>query len=495
LSYTIRVVKGGALIFIMSILATALGYLLRLFLARNLSVEEFGLFYAVSAFVAIFWLFKDIGTGHAVVKFIPELSVKRKFSAIKTIILFLISFQFFIGFILFTILILFSDYIAINFFHSIQAKSIIQIFAIEIFFASNILKNILQGLQKIKEFASIEFFRLLLIFFVIFILLPVTAVKVAWAYVIASLIIQIIFLFNVFSFLKNYKLNFAFVKSRLVKRIFKFSLMAFIGSVAGTIISYTDTLVLTFFRTTSEVGIYQVALPTSQLLWVFATSLSAILFPILSEMWAKNEKEKLLKGVSILIKLSFVFMIPLILIILSFPKLIINILFGSSYLGASTPLQILSVGAVFYTLMLIYSTTLYAIGKPEINTKIVILVGLLNLIMNILLVPILGVIGASLTSLLSFIMGFLFSVYFSKKFIRIKIQYFSLLKAFIVGMVSLSLIYFIKLFLVVEVLLKITISLLVGFGFYIIVVLYIILDQEDYNILKRIMPFFRFKKV
>ena len=70
-SYTERIVKGSAWVFFIGVAATIIGYLLRIFLARTLTVTEFGLFYAVLAFLSFFYWFKELGIGSDLVKYIP----------------------------------------------------------------------------------------------------------------------------------------------------------------------------------------------------------------------------------------------------------------------------------------------------------------------------------------------------------------------------------------------------------------------------------------
>ena len=82
--YAEKLAKGSLIIFAFSITTAIIGYLLRVYLARNLTVAEFGLFYAVMALVSFFWLVKDLGVGTTLVKFIPEFLVKKKYSEIKS---------------------------------------------------------------------------------------------------------------------------------------------------------------------------------------------------------------------------------------------------------------------------------------------------------------------------------------------------------------------------------------------------------------------------
>ena len=65
------------MVFITIIIGSFLAYLIRIILARNLSIEGYGLFYAVFTFIVFFSLFKDIGLRNAGVKFIAEYIFKR----------------------------------------------------------------------------------------------------------------------------------------------------------------------------------------------------------------------------------------------------------------------------------------------------------------------------------------------------------------------------------------------------------------------------------
>ena len=83
MSYTKLAVKGAATVFIISILAAFLGYVARFILARNLAVEDFGLFYSVFAFLGMFGVFKSLGFDRALAKFIPEFMHNKNYNQIK----------------------------------------------------------------------------------------------------------------------------------------------------------------------------------------------------------------------------------------------------------------------------------------------------------------------------------------------------------------------------------------------------------------------------
>jgi len=483
-NYAEKIVKGSFVIFILGIVTTIIGYLLRLYLARNLTVADFGLFYATLSFISLFWVFKDFGIGSAIAKYIPEFYVKEKFSFIKTTIMSIFLVQIAISIIIFALIFVFSDYISVSFFHNINAKPILQILSIEILVATTIIRPVLQGLQKIHAYALVELVRIVSVFAFVFFLIYYGTAGIALSYLFASIIVQIIFLAYIFRITGKMKGR---TKIIFDKKLFSFGFFIFIGGLAGFLVAYTDTLVLTFFRTANEVGLYQVAMPTSQLLWFFAGSLTIVLYPIMAEIWAKNHKDLLAVGISFLVKFSMIFMMPFVLIIIAFPDIVINLIFGPRYISASLSLQILGIGAIFYTLMTILSTAINAIGRPDINMKIIWIIAIFNLIGNLIFVPLLGIIGASIISTLSFFLGFLILALYTKKHITVSIPWSSLMGAFLSGIAALLVIYIIKGALIIEnSIAEATISIIPALIFYFVLISRTkIIKKNDLEIFKK----------
>src|SRR3989338_8066069 len=60
-NYARHFVQSSMFVFMLQIAGVFIGYLLRLTLTRTMTVEEYGLLYAVMAFTGIFILFRDLG--------------------------------------------------------------------------------------------------------------------------------------------------------------------------------------------------------------------------------------------------------------------------------------------------------------------------------------------------------------------------------------------------------------------------------------------------
>ena len=112
-NYSSKLVRGAAIIFIASLFSSALGYLIRIVLARKLTPEEFGLFFAVYNVILIVGWLKGFGLSSAIGKFIPELNIQKNNVGIKSILIFVSVFTL-LSNILFFLIIYFSPSTFIN---------------------------------------------------------------------------------------------------------------------------------------------------------------------------------------------------------------------------------------------------------------------------------------------------------------------------------------------------------------------------------------------
>jgi O-antigen/teichoic acid export membrane protein len=484
MSYAHRITKATFTILAFSLATALLGYFLKIYLARNLSTESFGLFYAVLSLTALLFLLKDMGLGPALAKYLPEFYHKKDFKNLKSAILFSYFFQFLAGILIAIIFYLNSDYISANFFHNAGATPVLIVMLAELVIASSTVKFVLQGLQFIKSYAAVELLRIIFVLFFVLFFISNGTVGVAMSYLFASLSMQIIFSIYIISKTRKMKAENC-TDRKIFKMIVKFGSYFFFGGVAGFLIAYTDTLVLTALRTLNEVGLYQVAISTSQVLWGIALALSVVLMPVISEMWIKNEKEKVSKGISFLLKYTMVILIPAMILMVAFSEIVINLLFGFRYLEASSSLQILAFGAVFYSLMTIYATTLASIGRPDISTKITILVGVFNLFANIILIQIIGIIGAAVATTTAYFIGFCVYHKYFRHLINVNIHKLDIIKIIIGTFLSLFIIYISKEMLVIDVFIESIITVIIAILFYMLFILRIrIIEKDDISILR-----------
>ncbi|MAE43271.1 hypothetical protein CMO93_05850 [Candidatus Woesearchaeota archaeon] len=493
-SYTKSAVKGATVVLIISLVAAFLGYIVRFMLARNLTVEEFGLFYAVFAFLGLIGIFKSLGFDKALVKFIPEFIHKKEKDFIKSSIIYVTIIQLITNSIIIIAVYLFSDFLASHFFNNPQAGIVLRLMAIAFFIDSFVfvLKFAFQGFKKMAYFSGLDLIRMLLIVAIIFIGLKLNygLLSPIVAYIVVPFILMIIFgwilIKNVFP---EFFASKFIVDKILLKKIAHYSIFILATTVGVVILGYTDIIMLTYFSGLTSVALYSVALPTAKVLLYFPRAINSILFPLTSELWAKKKEKILVEGMRALYKYSFIIMIPLVFMMFSFADLIINVFFGKDYILATNTMKILSIGMIFATVNGICSEFFSGIGKPQIYSKIVYYAAIFNVIANLILIPILGIIGAAITTSLSYFIMMLMSLINIRKFIAVTFPIKVWIKTSMVGLLFVLIISTLKKIIMFNVWVEVLIVLAISGIFYIILLFLskVLTIDEVKDLYKRIL--------
>jgi len=300
MNYTKSLVRGSGIVFIVTILSALLGYLLRILLARNLTIEEYGLFYAVFAFVNVIASFRGFGVGQALIKYIPEFKFNKKYSLIKKGVIYYFSLQFISFILILGIVFLFADKLAVNYFKDLTSINILILLSLASFFAifESLFHVLFLGYRKSGHYAFTTFFQMFMVVIVSFLLLKmgVGYLAPAYGYLVASIISGVVYYF-IFRKMSPqfFKVNFSY-DPKFFKKLTLFGLPLTASAIIGSSIGQLDVLILTYFTSLKEVALYSIALPISMLLRHFSKSISLIVIPISSEIYLKN-RSLLLEGI------------------------------------------------------------------------------------------------------------------------------------------------------------------------------------------------------
>jgi len=436
-NYTRRTIKGASITFLFSVMAAIVIYIFRVMLARHLGPTEYGLFYAVFTFIIFFLFIRDLGLGSALVKFISKFRALRKYNSIKTSISSVLLFQLissvFLGIILFS----FSDYLALYYFKNRISSTIIRILALYIVGSVSfiIIKGIFRGFQEMTLYASVELSKNVLVITLTYIFFQngIGIMAPVWAYTITSF--ALFFLYLPFAMKKFSFFSYKIIEFKpIFKKIIFFGIPLFATSIADRVIGYIDTLFLTYFRSLSEVGIYNVILPSVLLLLKFGFAFSAIIFPLVSEISEKKNLMALKKGIILFYKYIFVILIPPFIVVSQYANELIISLFGVEYGGGITAFQILLFGVFLFNLALINNNIIAAFGEPKMVARITIFAAIFNVIANLILIPKYGIFGAALTTTISYSIVTILTVKYMKNKFYLKLPYLIWIKqAFIAG--------------------------------------------------------------
>jgi len=200
---------------------------------------------------------------------------------------------------------------------------------------------------------------------------------------------------------------------KIIKSLLSLGIVYAISLLVINLNYKTDIIILDELSTPYELGIYSKGSGITQYLWQIPMIFSTIVFA--RSAVSKNSKAFSLK-VAQLLRLSFI-AIGLGGIVLYFlSDLIIVGMYGVEFKGSISVLNYLLPGVLILTIYKVMNMDLAGRGKPWISMKAMLPALVLNILLNIWLIPSMGANGAAVSSTISYsLAGLLFLVFYSKE--------------------------------------------------------------------------------
>ncbi len=187
------------------------------------------------------------------------------------------------------------------------------------------------------------------------------------------------------------------------KELFVYSMPLLAAEILFTLMLWTDTLMLGYFKTTEVVASYNAAYPIAQLLSVVITSIGFLYVPIVSKLYGSNQITEIGTINASSTKWCFMLTFPVFVLMFLFPDILLNLFYGLRYTGASSVLQILALGFIMNSYFGLNYYTLMSTGKSSFIMYCTLISAILNIVLNLLLIPLYGMLGAAIASACSFI--------------------------------------------------------------------------------------------
>src|SRR3989344_529875 len=219
----------------------------------------------------------------------------------------------------------------------------------------------------------------------------------------------------IFAFVLLYKskyLTFSFVRLDNIRKFFNYGKFTFAINVGNQIQTFFDSFLISILLGPIQVGFYSVAYNLFNELNRIPKLVSESAFPKLlssDRTYSKIIFNKILKY------LSFV-QIPLSIVLLVFSKEIITLIYGSTYSPSFIVFSILS-SSLLFSHYWVSNIILLSNNKPLKMTLSLFFSIIFNILLNLFLIPKYGIIGAAVSTLISFVVYYsISSLYLGKEY-------------------------------------------------------------------------------
>lgn len=421
-------IKGSAYNFL-SLLASKFGGLVfTVILARMLLPELFGIYALVLSIVTVILAFTDLGIDNTFVRYISDSIGKGNKKLSRGYIRYIFKIKFFLILFSVILLLIISKYLS----NSVYNNPII--FYPLLFSCLFIISESLRGFFGTifiasKDFKSAVFFDISLqvlkiIFSVFAILIFTNSLQISGifiAFFVSNFVTLMLMFFVLLKrdksllFGKTEKFDKSQINSYWKYVVFASVSLVFFGSI--------DTLMLGKFVPSEYIGYYRAAM--SLIITISSIfSLSWAFFPIFTQIKGRRFHRGFNKILRYIIMLS----IPATAGIIFLSNYLIKLIYGDSYMLATSSIYFLSLLILTTPLIGLYSIIFQSKEKPKIVSKSVLSSLLINIILNILVIilfknkPLFILAGVGLATSFSRIILLGLLVYYAKKEFNFKVK-------------------------------------------------------------------------
>lgn len=189
-------------------------------------------------------------------------------------------------------------------------------------------------------------------------------------------------------------------RARHFRGILSFAKYAWLGGLRSKAFNWVDIALLGFFVSNAFIGYYTAAWNIAQFLVVFGTAISRTLFPEMSESAVADDSETVSDLLNTALSFAGLIMIPGLVGGTLIGGQLLRV-YGPDFTQAWLVLSVLIFATLLQSYQKQFTTTLNALDRPDIAFKINLVFIVSNIVLNVVLIVVYGWIGAAVATALS----------------------------------------------------------------------------------------------
>lgn len=412
-----------------NVLVVLKGIILLAILTKFLGVKNYGIWAQLMVTVGLMGPLVRLGFPYSLVRFLAAEKDKKEIQeGVYSVLIFIL----FIALIMSFFAILFADNIA----EFLQSPPIlIKILSFAILFEA-LIAVFFSVFQTFQEMNKYSYF---MVFFVAAeVILIAAAILMGYGLygaVIAFLAARIAIFILLFGYVVR-KIGIKIPTFSKIKEYLNFGIPTVASGISYWIVTSSDRYLITIFLGIIYVGYYSPAYALGNILNFLIWPISFVLFPVISKFYDENNLNETKVYLKYSLKYFLLIAIPSVFGLSFLSRQLLEI-FSTREIASNAyyiaPLIVSSI--LLYGISDIFSQILTLVKKTKIVGSIWGFSALLNLILNIVFIPKLGILGAGLSTLLVYISAFLLIWYFSFKELRFEIDWIFIQKSILASII------------------------------------------------------------
>lgn len=378
-----------------------------LFITNFYSAENVGRYDFVRSTLMVLGGISLMGTNQSIIYYSGLLNARKSIESIRSIYSEMLKIIFTLSLIILGFfMIFFNESIINDIFKNRESYSLIlKTILTLVFFAVTMLNiDTIRALKKTilsEMYRSI--FRYLPVFIFAIILLKTNNEELlVEVYLLGFLLLSLFSSIRVYILFKKIDKPNDKSESFTITEIFKTSSPMALSAIAYFIMQSVDIIILSIYEGFDQIAYYSVSVKLAMLTTLALMSVNIVIAPRIAEIYENQKKQKLQKLIKHSTRIIFLISICVLSVLFFFSEEILG-LFGQGYVIANNALLFLLAAQFFNAISGPGAIYLNMTGRQKTLNKILVSALIINISLNFYLIPIQGINGAAIATLVSLI--------------------------------------------------------------------------------------------
>ncbi len=396
--YMGRVTTHSAVFFFGTIFNALAAYGFKVYLARALGASLYGVYILGMTIVSFACIFNTLGISQTAVRFVSSYSATRRFDLLRSFLGRGILLLLACNGVLAIAMLLAGPWIAQRFYHTPELAAYMGLFTVVMVLGvfTNFFSHVLGGYKDVARRTVINYFigTPLTIFITVTLVASGMALKgYIAAQALSAFLVLLLLVALVWRLTPKQARSFSGPLAPMDKEVVSVSATTLGMALLGFVIVHTDTVALGRYRNVRELGVYALASGVVTFVCIILSSVNQIFGPIIADLYSRAQYDLLSRMYQTLTKWILGLTLPLAAGIMVFARPIMGI-FGHDFEAGWIVLVIGTIGQLVNSAVGSSGTMLYMTGHQRYLIRIQAAMALMIIVLNILLVPRWGIVGA-----------------------------------------------------------------------------------------------------
>ncbi|MDB2246503.1 flippase [Halorubrum ezzemoulense] len=179
-----------------------------------------------------------------------------------------------------------------------------------------------------------------------------------------------------------------------------------IGGLSAAFLYKSDILLVEYFQTSTATALYNSAIVPAEMIWFVPSVIQMAFLQHTANLWAEDDIEEINVQIRTGIKYSILALTLFGVGLFALAEPFLQVYFGGDYVAAADTLRLLIIGTFFFGISRVIVPVFQATGWVKHTELMTVGALLVNVLLNIILIPQYGIIGAGIGTSISYVMLF-----------------------------------------------------------------------------------------